>query len=199
MDPGNWVIDTSGGAAFDYPSQISIWIPADLKSHMAINFPPNPLSLSFTQNQRVKICDLAHEAWWGHYVSFIILSFTIIFAVMPFWLIMWILEHNPSSFVNGWLTPNYWSCDCKSWSVALNVNYLLLQSLHQNYGNFACGKSVMPKSTLRLQLQLKLKPEVLIVCMKNWCGKDESFWSGQSGEGFGFLSSKCVVCQIFPC
>jgi hypothetical protein len=111
-------------------------------------------------------------------------------------------------YVNSWAQPiklcewvahsNYWSCDCKSWSVALNVNYLILQSLHQNYGNFACGKSVTPKSTLRLQLQLKLKPEVLIVCMKNWCGKDESFWSGQMGEGFGFLSSKRVLCQIFP-
>ncbi len=47
----------------------------------------------------------------------------------------------------------------------------------------------MPKSTLRLQLQLKLKPEVLIVCMKKQCGKDESFWSGKTREGFGFLSS----------
>ncbi len=81
--------------------------------------------------------------------------------------------------------------------MALNVNYLILQRLHQNYGNFACRNSVMPKSTLRLQLQLKLKPEVLIVCMKNWCGKDESFWSGQTREGFGFLSSKHVLCQIF--
>lgn len=54
LDPGNWVLDTSGGAAFDYPLQISIRIPADLKSHMAINFPPNPLSLSFTQNQELE-------------------------------------------------------------------------------------------------------------------------------------------------
>lgn len=77
--------------------------------------------------------------------------------------------------------------------MALNVNYLILQSLHQNCGNFACGKSAMPKSTLRLQLQLKLKPEVLIVCMKNWCRKDESFWSGQTGEGFGFLSSSACA------
>jgi hypothetical protein len=59
----------------------------------------------FHSESRVRICDLAHEAWWGHYISFIILSFTIIFAVMPFWFIMWILDHNPSSFVNGWLTP----------------------------------------------------------------------------------------------